>query len=421
MKAAGHSKRLPGHGRVVVATLSPPRRAASEGATTGRDGQALDAPTRHFMEARFAHDFADVRIHTEGAAARAAMSMGAGAFTIGRDITFAPRQYAPCSAAGSELIAHELAHVVQQRHGAGGATTVGNAAQLEAQADRAAHSALHGASMPALDAAPRAVQRRVPLRDVGRGEASGMARVGELIDRLNGMSQGLTYANEGGLLTVAPRPDGRLSEFDRQMQAFVADAASIPMRLTNRHALIGDRVHGFNDSVGVDTWMSGYVDIDDLLASSDLGMQTSLVHLLQERGQTRNYDRRIGTQTLNANLPGPAAEFTRAHASGIDAELKVLRDFFGDPSIRIVDADTRRFRNDRRDTIREKETAGRGAAGQGVVAIDWEVVLHAGGRVVSAVAYRQMREAEQTAAQVQRERQSGATEHREGGRSVPAP
>ncbi|MEJ8822327.1 DUF4157 domain-containing protein [Variovorax humicola] len=381
----------------AIARLVPDRRAAGAGATNAAV-QPLETATRGFMEQRFGHDFANVRIHTDEAAAQAALSLGAEAFTTGRDISFAPRRYAPGSPAGRELIAHELAHVVQQRHGAAGASTPGGETHLEAQANHAATAAMRSSAMPPIGAAAQSIQRRVPLRDVGKGEFSGMPRLGELIDRLNGMSTGLTYANDNGVLTVTPIAEGTPSEFDRQMQAFIDDPANIPMRFTNRHGLIGDKGHGYHDPVDVDTWMSGYVDIDDLLASSDLGLQTSLVHLLRERGQTKNYDRRIGTESLDASQEGPAKEFARAHASGIDAELKVLRDFFGDPSIVIVDADSRRFRNDRRDVIREKETRGRGAEGQGLLAIDWEVVLHKGRRVVSAVEYKRMRDAERAAA-----------------------
>lgn len=40
--------------------------------------------------------------------------MHAFAFTVGRDIAFGPGQYQPDTEAGRRLLAHELAHVVQQ-------------------------------------------------------------------------------------------------------------------------------------------------------------------------------------------------------------------------------------------------------------------------------------------------------------------
>lgn len=77
-------------------------------------GQPLDAGTRAFMEPRFGYDFGDVRVHTNSAAARSAGEMRALAFTVGNHIAFAPHQYVPGSPKTNRLVAHELAHVVQQ-------------------------------------------------------------------------------------------------------------------------------------------------------------------------------------------------------------------------------------------------------------------------------------------------------------------
>jgi hypothetical protein len=81
----------------------------------GTEGRPLDAETRSFMESRFGHDFGSVRVHSGKEAARAAHSVGARAFALGRDIAFGERYYAPGTAVGRRLIAHELTHVLQQR------------------------------------------------------------------------------------------------------------------------------------------------------------------------------------------------------------------------------------------------------------------------------------------------------------------
>src|SRR5262249_46370646 len=81
-------------------------------------GSPLDAATGRFMSDRIGRDFRDVRIHTDARADDAARTVGAHAYTVGDDIVFASGQYQPGTAAGRRLIAHELAHVVQQ--GAGG-------------------------------------------------------------------------------------------------------------------------------------------------------------------------------------------------------------------------------------------------------------------------------------------------------------
>jgi len=83
----------------------------------GSSGQPLDPATRDFMEPRFGHDFSQVRVHSDGKAATSSRSIQALAYTAGRDIVFAPDQYSPQTESGKRLLAHELAHVVQQGEG----------------------------------------------------------------------------------------------------------------------------------------------------------------------------------------------------------------------------------------------------------------------------------------------------------------
>jgi outer membrane protein OmpA-like peptidoglycan-associated protein len=63
-------------------------------------------------------DFGQVRVHTDARAAESASAVGALAYTVGQDIVFGAGQYQPQSTAGKRLLAHELAHVVQQGQGA---------------------------------------------------------------------------------------------------------------------------------------------------------------------------------------------------------------------------------------------------------------------------------------------------------------
>jgi hypothetical protein len=66
------------------------------------------------MEDRFGAALGDVKVHTDEAAASAALGAGARALTYGREIAFAEGFYAPSRPEGKRLIAHELAHVIQQ-------------------------------------------------------------------------------------------------------------------------------------------------------------------------------------------------------------------------------------------------------------------------------------------------------------------
>jgi Domain of unknown function (DUF4157) len=77
-------------------------------------GQPLDTSSRAFFETRFGQDFSRVRVHTDGKAARTARVMNARAYTSGPNIVFGSGQYSPRSEEGRRLLAHELAHVVQQ-------------------------------------------------------------------------------------------------------------------------------------------------------------------------------------------------------------------------------------------------------------------------------------------------------------------
>ncbi|MBS0445349.1 MAG: DUF4157 domain-containing protein [Proteobacteria bacterium] len=79
-------------------------------------GTPLPAPLRSDMESRYGHDFSRVRVHTGPAADSAARSIHARAYTLGHDVVFRAGQFDAASHGGRHLIAHELAHVIQQGH-----------------------------------------------------------------------------------------------------------------------------------------------------------------------------------------------------------------------------------------------------------------------------------------------------------------
>jgi hypothetical protein len=77
-------------------------------------GHSLDTGTRALMESGFGHDFSRVRVHTDARAAESAGAVNALAYTVGNDVVFAGGQYAPSTNTGRKLLAHELAHTIQQ-------------------------------------------------------------------------------------------------------------------------------------------------------------------------------------------------------------------------------------------------------------------------------------------------------------------
>jgi hypothetical protein len=80
-------------------------------------GHSLDSRVQSQMSSAFGYDFSGVRVHTDSNAAKLSTDLQALAFTIGNDVAFASGEYRPGTLVGDALIAHELAHVVQQSGG----------------------------------------------------------------------------------------------------------------------------------------------------------------------------------------------------------------------------------------------------------------------------------------------------------------
>jgi len=150
-------------------------------------GHALPAPLRGRFEQSLGVDLGAVRVHPDAHAQQAATALGARAFAVGDDVFFGAGQYQPHDDDGARLLAHEVAHTVQQ----GGAavpqaklamSTPGDA--FEVEADRAAEDMLAGrpAAVGRLDGAQ--VQRQVPPTQAGAGqfEAVRACREAERVD-----------------------------------------------------------------------------------------------------------------------------------------------------------------------------------------------------------------------------------------------
>ena len=121
--------------------------SSSERRPAGGSGQALPASLRDRFEGSLGADLSAVRVHTGLASARAAQAAHARAFTIGQDIHFSGGAYDPGSREGQRILAHEVAHTVQQAETIGlpnGMTEPGDAAEL--QADAAAPAMVAGRS-----------------------------------------------------------------------------------------------------------------------------------------------------------------------------------------------------------------------------------------------------------------------------------
>jgi hypothetical protein len=146
-------------------------------------GEPLDDALRRYFEPRFDHDFSGVRLHAGAEASASASSVGALAYTVGKNIVFA-RARVPTSLGDRDLLAHELTHVVQQARG----TVVGEGViaadhESEREADRVAERIASGGALPPLKpgpvfggAASRTLQRLVVCDEEGcRDEEAGVS------------------------------------------------------------------------------------------------------------------------------------------------------------------------------------------------------------------------------------------------------
>jgi hypothetical protein len=147
------------------------------------------------MEPRFGQDFSDVRIHTGARATESARSIDALAYTVGRNVVFGAGQYAPVSGSGRRLLAHELAHVVQQG-AAGSAPPARRGVADGSPSERASRKAFRAVATPQSKLGSPVVQRAMicskPLEapvagwvanhsyidDTGRNDCRGSGMVG---------------------------------------------------------------------------------------------------------------------------------------------------------------------------------------------------------------------------------------------------
>lgn len=149
-------------------------RAVAAAATSS--GSPLPATVMRKFETSLGADLSGVRVHTGAASAHAAHGVGAKAYTVGQDIHFASGQFDPQSASGQHLLAHEVAHTVQQRGGAAArqnkleVSSPGDAFEHEADA---AADAMVGGAPAKVAAAPGGVARVKDLSDAAdRGGAT---------------------------------------------------------------------------------------------------------------------------------------------------------------------------------------------------------------------------------------------------------
>jgi hypothetical protein len=266
---AGNQARI--HARSPVARwrsdvpVAADRRADLERAFAA--GEPLPGEVRRRFERGFGTDLGIVRIHADPGAARAAEAVRAVAFTSGPHIVFGAGAYAPSTTQGSRLLAHELAHVVQQgmtgvprldRHSSADHRLPANLAEALALAT-SANTAITGA-LAALGSASDPRQSNIPA----------------LIAQLG--------ATLGPLTPRHDSPPGAATINFFTGTTNYADSAVLPATATHRF-----------DAAGTKIWIRarGHIDVDSIWARSQI--QRRIVRAVTELG-----DLRSGRSTLAA-------------------------------------------------------------------------------------------------------------------------
>jgi hypothetical protein len=202
-------------------------------------GRPLESATRSLVEPRFGHDFSRVRVHDDDRASRSASAVDAHAYTVGDHVVFASGRYAPQTADGIRLLAHELTHVVQQTRGGGalrrssvsppirfshgddderGALAIGPQDDaLEREADRTADTVARGGSMSSVSMAMTGVQRQPVASRPRRRQVAfeGLDEAGPKAD-FSGEKEGRLYEcmARGGADPTVRTPDRTLTWAD---------------------------------------------------------------------------------------------------------------------------------------------------------------------------------------------------------------
>ncbi|MFI2318367.1 eCIS core domain-containing protein [Streptomyces sp. CB00072] len=196
-------------------------------------GNPLDDATRTDMETRLGAGFSDVRIHTDEAARASAAEVGARAYTSGSHVVIGE------GGADRHTLAHELAHVIQQRQGPVAGTDNGAGLHISDPSDRFEREAEANATRALNGPVPGQATQGPPERTGGGPESvqrsihsystSGQIPSEQVGKDLTGFGEKLDAAVQLAWLQATQNPtdatlaltDGYLGRWAQQWQEYV--------------------------------------------------------------------------------------------------------------------------------------------------------------------------------------------------------
>jgi Domain of unknown function (DUF4157) len=273
----------------AASAVAPARANVGGGAGSAASGPAaapLHAADRSFMEASFGHDFSRVRVHADERAALRADALGAHAFTVGEDIFFSRGAYRPGDDGGRNLLAHELAHVVQQT-----GVRIGT------------HAGVLSRSLSRVPAG------QVQPKLVATGDGAGFASIANTVIAVQ---FSVSVAANGDVALNSTNVQGPLTadaqELVSVLRSVIGNASTTTIRFTR-----GQTSTDPSDArVAIGSYPQSKIDLDDVLA---LGIHTSgynagaaLAHEISEE-----FEKQVNK-----------ANFDPAHAAGLAVEARAV-------------------------------------------------------------------------------------------------
>lgn len=261
------------------------------------------------LETSLGQDFSNVTIHTNSSQA---VQMNATAYTQNEQIHFAPGAFNPNATQGQDLIGHEFVHIAQQRAGVVQPThtlqkgvAVNNNNSLESEADTLGKQAIKGETISKYKGkqanATETVQRKLQIQGV-----TPPAQLA-FLQKINDGSGMQFDMDTAGFLKERDFVSIANDEFERRLVAGIHDPQTVILRLINS-----------SDSIFVDEFTSGKVDVDDMLQMPSDVFKGALLHFIAERFHVPNYEATKGTTTSKT--------FNYAHADGLTAQEVYLRE-----------------------------------------------------------------------------------------------
>ena len=282
-------------------------------------GQPLGAQTRAFMESRFGQDFSAVRVHTDERANASARAVSAAAYTVGTNVVFGVGRYAPQTLEGRRLLAHELAHTIQQQSSPAialsrrlGVTEPAHSAEVEA--DKASETVAAGHSFRVATRTTGVLSRAkldvTDIRaDIDRGKTvhpdlfSWLHVMGDRLGEVGFGAQALTISKDN----KTPAPDNPVSDDPSlPIQAFFFPSF---IRHHDRTALViggfhGDEQPGFQ----IADALVAELQQPNSRAQRDLNFHTLIVPRLNPGGINATIRCNLQWVDLNRNFPNAPAK-----------------------------------------------------------------------------------------------------------------